>query len=255
MRRALPLGALGFTLFACQGEGPGVLPDDPSTVVRPERVDALTAALTRLALPDALAGDATLAIAVLDGTGALVGGAAGLYEVGGDALVPIDDRAVTALAALDGTGIVVGHPDGVSLWNGTLVESPLREAIDGMAVASLLERSGTLFIGTRDSLFLLEDGELLQFDEVAGASRLAGYAAGPTLVIDDRLALRADATPGWSLQDLTDESRPSTRSPPPATACWPAATAPCSSGSPWTPASCGGRSRSPQTPATWAPAA
>src|SRR5688572_12954828 len=197
---SMRLFALGLFLFAC-GDEPAAPPSgDGAPIVRPERVEALTSFVERVSLPDGLRSDAALTVSVLDGTGTLVGGAAGLFQLSGSDLISIDPVPVTALADVAGTGIVVGGSAGVYVWNGTLIESPLTEAIEAMSVTSLLEKAGVLFVGTEDALYLLEAGELFQFGSI-GASQLAGYAAGRSLVIDEHILLQD----GWSLQDLGDE--------------------------------------------------
>jgi hypothetical protein len=204
MRSPKPIIPLGLILFACGEEpvAPPVVEEAP--LVRPERVEALTSEVREIALPEALRSDATISISSLEGTGTLIGGAAGLFQLTGTELVAIDAEPVTALASIAGTGIVVGRTGGVSVWNGTLIDSPLTDAIEGMRVSALFEKSGALYVGTESSFYLLEAGELSQFAAIDGASQLAGYAAGPALVIDERLILRRDAG-AWSLQDLGDE--------------------------------------------------
>lgn len=195
--------ALGFTLAAC-GEERAVPPAAPTEVVRPSSTDTLSFGLEVHALPAGLASDPTVSVATVAGVGTVVGGTAGLHELGSDGLVLVDSRPVTSLAVIDDV-VVVGHADGVSVWSGALVDSPLTASLTSMDVRSLGSRDGELWIGTGARLHVLAGGELSAF-EIGATDRIAAYDGGARIVLESGAGvsvLREDGA--WSIQDLSSE--------------------------------------------------
>lgn len=184
--------------------GTGDPPVTPSVeVIRPAAVETLALALEAHPLPSALAGDATLSIAALEGLGVLAGGASGAYLLGSNGFELLDASPVRAMVTVEERGILIGAARGLLFWDGALAESALTEAIDREEVGAMATRGDDLYLSTGSALWLLSAGELFAFDTLGAAPFVFASAAADD-VIAGMNALRKTGD-RWEIRALSEE--------------------------------------------------
>ncbi|MEQ8281062.1 MAG: hypothetical protein RMA76_36805 [Deltaproteobacteria bacterium] len=194
-------------LAACGADPmtPSVTPPSgaATAVVRPTTVVDASLARTSIALPAELDGASIRHVATL-GTATLVGGPAGLFEIGVDGLAAIDPTPVSGLTTLDGVGIVVATASGVSIWNGSLEPSGLGDALATMSVDALARRGDELWLATNAELYRFVDDALVAFTALRGHAVGTYNGASRILVeTDGGYVALAEAPDGsWTTQTI-----------------------------------------------------
>jgi len=175
--------SLGLVLavLGCGSPETNQEPAEP-TIIRPNRVQEL--GLEYSTTEAAMLGTESSQLPIgRAGPLSLTGGASGLYEISSGGLVQIDTTAVTAIAKY-GSGLVVGNANGLFVYNGTLTQSPITEALNGAKITALAVRMDQLWIGTEQGLYLYFDETLHSFDDTMNVFGLNTYDKADDVVVD-----------------------------------------------------------------------
>jgi hypothetical protein len=206
---------------------PDAQPDDrtvtppPKTEIKsPDKIEPLKLDISKFELPKALVGDTRLIIEGSKSTGVLVGGKAGLYQVGTqNKLELVDAGPVVGIVQYKPSErttalLLVARSKQIQLWEGALRTSGIHQNFDGDEITAMIARTEKeIWIGTRTKLWRLKDQELGVVDGIKGVKWLATSKDSNVLMVQDQLgsffALKTDDKGGsWSVQNLSDEGKP-----------------------------------------------
>ncbi|MBI4816482.1 MAG: hypothetical protein HY791_09490 [Deltaproteobacteria bacterium] len=198
---------VGCVFFGC-GADPG--PEVPPEVVEPEDRVLRPSALFELelpiktwTLPEGFEGPKLQAETEAF---VLVGGPAGLFEVGDSELRRVDERPVAALAAYGGKAFVAASGE-LGIFDGAVSPSTLLAALPDARVNVMAARDSELWLGTNAELLRLAGEELVAFDDVIGVTdiRLFDGSTILSLSVGGRPVLLRASEDELELQSLEDE--------------------------------------------------
>lgn len=195
-------------------------------IIIPKAFAAIKLDSTKWALPAVLKADKQLFVTARAANVYVVAGSTGFYKFNNKkALARVDSKPVFGIAAYKNAQVVVAHANEIMLWDGTdLSPTTLHNNLDGSAVTALQFRSENSFwIGTKNSLWLLDGDQLKQFPGIKGVKSMMRTSSTESLIIIDQLdqqvLLREDtknktwltrsfSNEGVNLQNLTTRKGP-----------------------------------------------
>lgn len=137
-------------------------------------------------LPAELSKDPSLSLGNLEGTGFLLGGKAGLFQIKEGKAEKVDSTSVIGIAPWEGRSFVVAQRDRLALWDGSLQPTRFHEQMDGSPFTALAARGDKeLWLGTTTGLWQFADPDLQKFPAIGGVKRLVTLPNAPWLLIQD----------------------------------------------------------------------
>ena len=202
-RQLSAFAALGFTLAACETAPP----IDEGPILTAASVVVETRAVNTTPLPDAW-GD-QLHVAQTP-TGAMIGGASGLFQTLDGGLEMLDDVPVRGLTNyLD--EVFVARDDGLFVWeDGEYALSPINDALPGLTVHAIATQGDRLWLGTDAGLVSYTSDALVSFTEVAPVHAVVAADGADYVVFEGgedngRFAMDVDGE-AWNLLDFSGDA-------------------------------------------------
>ena len=188
----------------------------PETIVKPavltpESFAPIGLEKTEWAMPKSATNETKLHFVLHAGLNTLFGGKTGLYLVEKSKITQIDKKSVVGLVAWKTSTVVVAQSKQLYLWDGkTLAPTNFAKNLDGSEITALAERSSESFwIGTQQSLWLLEKEQLRPFSQIKGVKAMWSAPSKKLLVIVDTQgeyhALEEQAG-SWALRSFGKEN-------------------------------------------------
>lgn len=181
-------------------------PGTPPPVVRPVAVEDVTLEVQTHTLPAALQSDATLQLGVLPSGVTVAGGAGGLFEVGASGFTAISELAVHGIAPHE-LHLVIATSDGLRVFDGEMVPSPLDGVLATERPQSLASRDEELWIGTSGGLWIHHQGRLSRFEGMSMVDEISTFDGASTVLVHEageHQAVRLEEG-RWSAQNLSEE--------------------------------------------------
>lgn len=188
------------------GQAPDAADD---RVVRPTGISTVALPLEHFTLPAALVGDAPLEIVTTTVGLSMLGSGSGLFSFGGSGFTRVSSAAVVGLVELDARTLVVAGTAALSIYDGTLVRSPLTDALASESIEALARRDDELWIGTSTAVYRYQSGRLARLASIGGGRDITTFDRAPLLIVRGpsgaEHALRTATATAWTVQPLHEE--------------------------------------------------